>query len=70
MNCPRCASQNIRRSQSQDSIWFRFVLQKMMRCQRCCYTFATPLWEKPVELAAATTTKAPSADREPVTASA
>jgi len=47
MNCPRCGSQNIRRSQSQDSVWFRFVLQKKMRCQRCCFAFATPLWEQP-----------------------
>jgi len=47
MNCPRCGSQHIRRSESQDSVWFRFVLQKKMRCQRCCYAFVTPLWEQP-----------------------
>ena len=49
MKCPRCESENIRRSQSQDSVWFRFVFQKMMRCQRCCYTFATPMWDRPVK---------------------
>ena len=48
MNCPRCGSQSIRRSQSQDSVWFRFVLQKKMRCQRCCFAFVTPVWETPV----------------------
>jgi hypothetical protein len=48
MNCPRCGSDNIRRSRSQDSVWFRFVLQKKMRCQRCCFAFVTPLWERPV----------------------
>lgn len=47
MNCPRCGSQHIRRSQSQDSVWFRFVLQKMMRCQRCCFAFVTPVWGQP-----------------------
>ena len=46
MNCPRCGSEHIRRSQSQDSVWFRFVLQKKMRCQRCCFAFVAPLWQQ------------------------
>jgi hypothetical protein len=53
MNCPRCGSDKIRRSQSQDSVWFRFVLQKMMRCQRCCHAFASPLWGQPATPATA-----------------
>lgn len=68
MNCPRCGSSNIRRSQSQDSIWFRFVLQKKMRCQRCCFAFVTPVWESlmksPGGLAEAST---PPADEAEVT---
>ena len=56
MNCPRCGSQNIRRSQSQDSVWFRFVLQKRMRCQRCCYAFAAPLWAQQEKLSGAVLT--------------
>ncbi len=48
MNCPRCGSDNLRRSQSQDSVWFRFVLQKKMRCQRCSFAFIAPVWENPV----------------------
>ena len=46
MNCPRCGSENIRRSQSQDSVWFRFVLQQRMRCHRCCFVFVAPMWER------------------------
>ncbi len=49
MNCPRCGSESVRLSQSQDSVWFRFVLHKMMRCHRCCYAFAAPLWEQPLQ---------------------
>jgi hypothetical protein len=29
-------------------VWFRFVLQKKMRCQRCSFAFITPVWENPV----------------------
>jgi hypothetical protein len=57
MNCPRCSSQNIRRSQSQDSVWFRFVLQKKMRCQRCCFAFVAPLWQQGETLPAHSMTK-------------
>ncbi len=67
MNCPRCGSQNIRRSQSQDSVWFRFVLQKKMRCQRCCFAFVTPLWEQPVNSLAQSPARA-SEELEPVSA--
>ena len=68
MDCPRCGSQNIRRSQSQDSVWFRFVFQKMMRCQRCCYAFAAPMWEQPAMTV--TAVKAPSEELETASASA
>jgi C4-type Zn-finger protein len=67
MNCPRCGSQNIRRSQSQDSVWFRFVLQKKMRCQRCCFAFVAPLWEQ-VATTPATPLKVSSDELETVTA--
>ena len=50
MNCPRCESQSVRRSQSQDSVWFRFVLQQKMRCQRCCFVFVAPLWQQPATM--------------------
>jgi hypothetical protein len=67
MNCPRCGSQNIRRSQSQDSVWFRFVLQKKMRCQRCCFAFVAPLWQQ-AETMSASHMKAPSDELETVAA--
>jgi transposase-like protein len=67
MNCPRCGSHHIRRSQSQDSVWFRFILHKKMRCQRCCYAFVTPLWEQPAQLPA-TSSKALSDELDVVTA--
>ena len=67
MTCPRCGSQNIRRSQSQDSVWFRFVLQKKMRCQRCCFAFVAPLWQQGSAMTA-NAFKAPSEQIEEVTA--
>jgi C4-type Zn-finger protein len=67
MNCPRCGSENIRRSQSQDSVWFRFVLQKKMRCQRCCFAFVAPLWQQG-ESMPANVMQAPSEELESVTA--
>jgi C4-type Zn-finger protein len=67
MTCPRCGSQNIRRSQSQDSVWFRFVLQKKMRCQRCCFAFVAPVWEQGTTTPA-NAPKASSEELEAVTA--
>jgi transposase-like protein len=67
MNCPRCGSQNIRRSQSQDSVWFRFVLQQKMRCQRCCFAFVAPLWQQGATQSASSM-KASADELEAVTA--
>jgi hypothetical protein len=51
MQCPRCGSANIRRSQSRDSIWMRIALQQQMRCYRCCHAFAAAIWQRPAEFA-------------------
>ncbi len=68
MNCPRCSSQSVRRSQSQDSVWFRFVLQKKMRCQRCCFAFVAPLWQQGTAMSENSMKKS-SEELEAVTAS-
>ena len=67
MTCPRCGSHNVRRSQSQDSVWFRFVLQKKMRCQRCCFAFVAPMWEQSA-VTPAVSENTPSAELEAVPA--
>jgi hypothetical protein len=44
MQCPRCKTHDVYRSQSASETILSFMMMSV-RCHRCCYLFSVPRWK-------------------------